>query len=65
MKRNREISVLKDSNHRRNAKSKRIQHILKKIQELSILCELQINLNIYDEQFNKLIEYATDKKYGM
>ena len=62
-KRNREISLINDPVKKRNAKSKRIKHILKKVQELSILCNLQMNFSIFDPSINNLLEYSTDQRY--
>jgi hypothetical protein len=46
---------------RRNTKSKRIKVLIKKVKELSILCELDINIAILDRKCNKLSQFCTKK----
>ena len=46
-----------------NTKSKRGNNIVKKCLELSILCDLQINLVIYDPRINKLVEYKSHSNF--
>ena len=63
--RNREITTIHDPVKKRNAKSKRTKHIMKKVHELSILCNLHVNFSIYDPKINKLVEFATDPTYNL
>lgn len=63
--RNREITYIHEMSKRNNAKSKRTKHLMQKLHQLSILCDLRINLSIFDPKINKLMEYATDKVYKL
>ena len=63
--RNREITSINDPVKKRNAKSKRTKHIMKKVHELSVLCNLHINVSIYDESMNKLVEFVTDQGHNI
>ena len=60
-KRNREIVYIEDDIKRRNAKCKRTRQILKKAHELAVLCNLNINISLYDAILDKLVVYAADK----
>ena len=64
-KRNRNITPLADPVKKRNAKSKRSKHIIKKAYELSILCNLNVNISFFDPQINKQIEFATNSAFTM
>ena len=59
-KRNRQIQYIGEAAKRQNAKTKRTKHIIKKMRELSILCNLNLNLAVYDVKLSKVTEYATD-----
>ena len=63
-KRNRDIHLIEDPEKRRNTKCKRIKVLLKKTYELSILCQLDLNIQIYDQAVNKLTEFSTNKKFS-
>ena len=52
--RNRQIALITNPVSRRNAKCKRTKGLIKKIKELSILCDLDINICIFDRQMNKI-----------
>lgn len=56
------VTVLKpiaDPVKMRNTKCKRTKNIVKKCLELSQLCELEINITMYDKKRNKLQEICT------
>ena len=63
--RNRDITTIHDPVKKRNAKSKRTKHIMKKVHELAILCNLHVNFSIYDPKINKLVEFVTDPIYNI
>ena len=52
--RNRNIEQIINPVQKRNTKSKRTKVLIKKSRELSILCNLDINISIYDRTINKL-----------
>ena len=57
--RNRVISPISNPVQKRNTKSKRTKVLIKKSRELSILCNLDINVSIYDRSINKLQQFST------
>jgi hypothetical protein len=52
--RNRKIEPINDVVQKRNTKSKRTKVLVKKSKELSILCNLDINITIYDRTIHKV-----------
>ena len=58
--RNRDIEPLSDAIKRRNAKCKRAKCLYKKSYELSLLCNVDVNIQIYDRSINKITEFATN-----
>lgn len=52
--RNRNIAPILNLVQKRNTKSKRTKVLVKKSRELSILCNLDINISIYDRSIHKL-----------
>lgn len=52
--RNRNIEPILNLVQKRNTKSKRTKVLVKKSRELSILCNLDINITIYDRSINKI-----------
>ena len=54
------LKKIKNRRYLINTKSKRSNLIVKKCHELSQLCDLTINLVIYDPRTNKLVEFKTD-----
>ena len=59
LSRNRKIEPVINQISKRNTKSKRTKMLIKKSMELSILCNLDINISIYDCQTNKLQQINT------
>ena len=57
--RNRDIEPISDPVKRRNAKCKRTKWLYKKSYELSILCNVDVNIQIYQRSMNKITEFAT------
>ena len=53
------LEKINDSGKRSNTKFKRIKTLLKKCKELSNLCELDVDLLIYDNKQNLLTEYSS------
>lgn len=64
-KRNREIAFIQDQVKKRNAKCKRSKNLMTKAYELSILCNLKVNLSIFDPTMNRVVEFASDPKLKM
>ena len=64
-KRNREIEFIEEVVAKRNTKSKRTKYIINKAKELSILCNLKINISFYDPSINRVIEFASDPNFTM
>ena len=58
--RKRAIEEIVDPVKRRNSKSKRSKNIMKKAQELSVLCKVDVNISIYDSKMRKVTEFATN-----
>lgn len=48
------LNAIADPVKMRNTKCKRTKNIVKKCLELSQLCELEINITMYDKKRNKL-----------
>ena len=48
------LNAIADPIKMRNTKCKRTKNIVKKCLELSQLCELEINITMYDKKRNKL-----------
>lgn len=61
--RNRKIQKIDDRTKLRNTKSKRSKNLMKKSHELSILCDLDINVSIYNRRNNKLLEYCSNQEF--
>ena len=59
--RNRKIAFIADRIKRRNAKCKRQKNIIKKVEELAVLCKMAINVTFFDPEINKVVEFATGK----
>ena len=57
--RNRNIQPIANLVQKRNTKSKRTKVLIKKTRELSILCNLDINVSIYDSSTNKLQQFTS------
>lgn len=38
---------------------------MKKAQELSVLCDMKINVSFYDSEINKVVEFATDPEISL
>ena len=57
--RNRLIAPILNQVQKRNTKSKRTKVLVKKSKELSILCNLDINISIYDKSIHKLQQFST------
>lgn len=60
--RKRDIIKIQDKIKKRNTKSKRMKNLLKKCQELSIMCDLKMILVIIEKKKEKLKvkEYCSD-----
>ena len=58
-RRNRNITYIHDDIKRRNTKCKRSKNLMKKCYELSQLCDLDINISIYDKNRNRLQEFCS------
>ena len=61
--RNRNIEPIQNLVQKRNTKSKRTKVLFKKSRELSVLCNLDINISIYDRSINKLWQYGTKQGF--
>ena len=59
-KRNREIAYIQDQVKKRNAKCKRSKNLMSKAYELSVLCNLKVNVSIFDPTMNRVVEFASD-----
>ena len=57
--RNRKIEPILDVVQKRNTKSKRTKVLVKKSKELSILCNLDINITVYDRTIHKVQQFST------
>ena len=57
--RKKNIAPITNKISRRNTKSKRTKCIVKKCRELSILCDLDINVTMYDRSLNQLRQFST------
>ena len=62
-KRNRCIRPLDDLVKKRNAKSKRTKNMIKKAYELAILCNMNVNVSLFDPSVNKQLEFATNSSF--
>jgi len=62
-KRNRKIESINSKNQKKNTKYRRSKNLSKKCYELSILCDLQINLTIFDSKRNTMTEYSSDQNF--
>ena len=62
-RRNRDIVPILNGIKRRNTKCKRSKHIIKKCYELSVLCGLKINVQIYDHRKKRISEIYTDPSF--
>ena len=61
--RNRKIEPISDVVQKRNTKSKRTKVLVKKSKELSILCNLDINITIYDRTIHKVQQFSTKQGF--
>ena len=61
--RNRNIEPILSLVQKRNTKSKRTKVLVKKSRELSILCNLDINITIYDRSINKIQQFSTKEGF--
>ena len=61
--RNRNIEPIQNLVQKRNTKCKRTKVLFKKSRELSVLCNLDINISIYDRSINKLWQYGTKQGF--
>lgn len=61
--RNRNIEPILNLVQKRNTKSKRTKVLVKKSKELSILCNLDINITIYDSTINKVQQFTTKRGF--
>lgn len=64
-KRNREIAYIQDQVKKRNAKCKRSKNLMAKAQELSVLCNLKVNISFFDPTMNRVVEFASDPNFTM
>lgn len=62
-RRNREIAKLDDQAKRRCTKCKRGKQLMKKAHELAVLCDLKINISIFDPKLNTFVEFTTEPKF--
>ena len=60
--RNRDIGPIDDAVKLRNAKCKRTKCLYRKSYELSILCNLDVNIQIYDRSSNRITEFSTNSE---
>ena len=63
--RNRNIAPIRDVIKRRNTKCKRSKNLIKKCYELSVLCDLEININIFERSRGKLHEYCSHQQFNV
>ena len=59
MPKERPLQRIQDSSKQSNTKFKRTKTLLKSCKQLAILCDLDINLLIYDPRLNQLTEYSS------
>ena len=59
MPKERPLEKIQDSNKQSNTKFKRTKTLLKNCKQLAILCDLDIDLLIYDSKHNSLTEYSS------
>ena len=59
------IEPIADRIKKRNAKHKRSKIIMKKAYELSVLCQLEVNVSFFDREKNKVIEFASNPDFTL
>lgn len=59
MPKERPLEKIQDSSKQSNTKFKRTKTLLKSCKQLAILCDLDIDLLIYDTKHNSLTEYSS------
>ena len=64
-RRNRTIQQIDDPVKKRNAKCKRSKNLMKKAYELAVLCQLDVNISLFDKSMKKVIEFATNPNFTM
>ena len=64
-KRNREIAYIADPVKKRSTKCKRTRNLMKKAYELSVLCNIKVNINFFDAESNRVVEFASDPKLSL
>ena len=65
MSQKRNIEPLTDRVKIRNAKYKKSMIVMKKAYELAILCNLKVNVTIFDSVKQELTEFATDTSFTL
>lgn len=58
-----QLSRIENNIKRNDVKSKKSKNLVKKCNELSIICGLQISLVIYDPKYNQLQEFNSHSDF--
>ena len=63
--RDREIKFITDPVKKRNAKCKRSKNIMKKAYELSVLCNVDVNVSFYDSKMKKVTDFSSNPEFRL
>ena len=63
--RDRDIKLITDPVKKRNAKCKRSKNIMKKAYELSVLCNVDVNVSFYDPKMRKVTDFASNSDFKL